>query len=439
MTDYPMVPLGDLAANERGAIAIGPFGSRMKADAYVDYGFPVIRGTNISTRERELKGDWVYVTEDFAAGLPNCIAYPGDLVFPHRGAVGELALITPKTGNVLLSTSMMKFTPNPQVVDSAFLYYYFRSPGGKSEILRFSSQVGTPGIGQPLTSMRQFQVPLPPLKEQRRIAEVLAALDDKIQANQEVNRTLQSLAHATFLSWFIDLEPLAAKTVGALAFPSMPPDVFDALDHGGLSADFSTSWPLVSLLELVRLIGGGTPKRKSAEYWDGEIPWFSVRDAPTSHEIWVLDTEERITEAGLNNSSTNLLRQGTTIISARGTVGRLALVGTPMAMNQSCYGVQGADGIGDFFVYFSLLHAVSELQQKTHGSVFDTITRSTFESLKQARPPTVMLDAFEDVVGPYMGSIKDNCFENKSLQDLRDQLVPEYMRGAVNLNVSIGE
>src|SRR5690348_10624407 len=96
------------------------------------------------------------------------------------------------------------------------------------------------------------------------------------------------------------------------------------------------------------------------------------------------------------------MRPGTTIISARGTVGRLAITAVPMAMNQSCYGVQGANGVGDFFVYFSLNNAVAELQQRTHGSVFDTITRRTFAELNRVRPPRPVLEAFELAVTPYL-------------------------------------
>lgn len=87
MAEFPSRTLGELAADEPGAIAIGPFGSRMKAEVYVDQGVPVIRGTNIGG-DRALKGDWVYVTEAFASDMPNCIVKDGDLVFPHRGSIG---------------------------------------------------------------------------------------------------------------------------------------------------------------------------------------------------------------------------------------------------------------------------------------------------------------------------------------------------------------
>src|SRR4030095_11563780 len=105
--------------------------------------------------------------------------------------------------------------------------------------------------------------------------------------------------------------------------------------------------------DTIEIVGGGTPKTSIAEYWGGDIPWFSVVDAPTESEVWVVDTEKNVTRAGVENSSTRVLPVGTTIISARGTVGRLALVGVPMAMNQSCYGLRGFVGTQGFFKYYS--------------------------------------------------------------------------------------
>ncbi|RVB77205.1 restriction endonuclease subunit S [Mesorhizobium sp. M6A.T.Cr.TU.014.01.1.1] len=186
----------------------------MKADVYVPEGVPVIRGTNIG-QHRTLKGDWVFVTDRFADGIENCVVKPGDLIFPHRGAIGEVALIEQHHGRMVLSTSMMKFRPNPQKASSEFLYYFFRSDAGRNEILRFGSQVGTPGIGQPLTSLRQFRAPLPPLYVQHSIAEVLSALDDKIDLNRRMSETLEAMAQAIFRDWFVEFGPTRRKVEGA--------------------------------------------------------------------------------------------------------------------------------------------------------------------------------------------------------------------------------
>src|SRR5690606_20923962 len=109
----------------------------------------------------------------------------------------------------------------------------------------------------------------------------------------------------------------------------------------------------------IALLSGGTPKTSEPGYWDGDVPWYSVKDAPSETDVWVIQTEKQVTKLGIENSATQVLPEGTTIISARGTVGKLALIGKPMAMNQSCYGVRGAEGYADYFTYFLLRQATA--------------------------------------------------------------------------------
>jgi type I restriction enzyme, S subunit len=275
---------------------------------------------------------------------------------------------------------------------------------------------------------------LPPLEVQQRIVDVLGSLDAKIDLNHRTNETLEELARAVFHNWFVSFAPVVAKSQGARQYAGMSSEVFDALPNQLDESQEGTrpaGWPRVPLSDVIALLGGGTPSRKRPEYWGGQIPWFSVRDAPLNSDIWTIETKESITEAGVANSSARVLRPGTTIISARGTVGRLAIAGVPMATNQSCYGVVGAEGFGDFYTYFVIHHAVVELQRRTHGSVFDTITRTTFDSLSTVRPPTLMLQEFERIVSPLLEQVRANLFENRHLEQSRDELLPHLIHGVV--------
>ena len=140
------------------------------------------------------------------------------------------------------------------------------------------------------------------------------------------------------------------------------------------------------LSEIMDLIGGGTPKTSVPEYWDGEIPWLSVKDFNIDAR-YVYTTEKRITQKGLKNSSTKLLQKDDTIISARGTVGEMAMISFPMAFNQSCYGLRAKPSIVDpVFLYYLVKHNVHVLRNNTHGSVFDTITRGTFDGIEVEIP-----------------------------------------------------
>jgi type I restriction enzyme S subunit len=137
---------------------------------------------------------------------------------------------------------------------------------------------------------------------------------------------------------------------------------------------------------IIDLIGGGTPKTSVPEYWNGDIPWLSVKDF-NNDDRYVYTTEKSITQAGLDNSSTKLLAHDDIIISARGTVGELAMIPFPMAFNQSCYGVRGKKGvIVQPYLYYLLKDRIRLLKSQTHGSVFDTITRDTFANIEVSLP-----------------------------------------------------
>lgn len=140
------------------------------------------------------------------------------------------------------------------------------------------------------------------------------------------------------------------------------------------------------LSNIIDIIGGGTPNTNISEYWDGEIQWISVKDFNDDNR-YVYLTEKSITHEGLNNSTTKMLEHDDIIISARGTVGKLAMIPFPMAFNQSCYGIRGnKDIIIQPYLYYLLKDSIQLLKSQTHGSVFDTITRDTFTNIKVRLP-----------------------------------------------------
>ena len=203
-----------------------------------------------------------------------------------------------------------------------------------------------------------------------------------------MNETLEEMARALFKSWFVDFDPVHAKIEGRDT--GLPPDLAalfpDRLVDSELG-EIPEGWGIGVLDDVIELLSGGTPKTSVPGYWGGDIPWYTAKDAPNGSDVFVLDTERTITQSGVENSATRILAAGTTLITARGTVGRLACLGVPMAMNQTCYGIRGAHGYPDFFTYWNLRKAVDELQTRTHGTIFDTITRQTFTLIEMALAP----------------------------------------------------
>ena len=175
-------------------------------------------------------------------------------------------------------------------------------------------------------------------------------------------------------------------------------------------------WLKTSLIDIVELIGGGTPKTSKAEYWGGSINWLSVKDFNNENR-YVYSTEKTITEVGLNNSSTKLLKKDDIIISARGTVGELAMIPFPMAFNQSCYGIRAKDGINSTFLYYLIKHSVRKLKAMTHGSVFDTITRDTFANIEVVIPDIET----QQRVAKMLADIDDKVENNQSINNNLEQ------------------
>lgn len=170
------------------------------------------------------------------------------------------------------------------------------------------------------------------------------------------------------------------------------------------------------LSELMDVIGGGTPKTSKTEYWNGDIPWLSVKDFNNDCR-YVYRTEKNITQEGLKNSSTKLLDSGDIIISARGTVGEIASIPYPMAFNQSCYGLRAKEEVTtSHFLYYLIKHNISVLKNQTHGSVFDTITRDTFQGIEVDIPEIKEQEKIASILADLDAKIELNIEINNNLE-----------------------
>ena len=180
------------------------------------------------------------------------------------------------------------------------------------------------------------------------------------------------------------------------------------------------------LSDVMDLIGGGTPKTSKSEYWNGTISWLSVKDFNNGFR-YVYETEKTITELGLENSSTKLLQKGDVVISARGTVGEIATIPFPMAFNQSCYGLRAKSGIvTSDYLYYLIKHNVSVLRKNTHGSVFDTITRNTFDNIEVEIPSIETQEKIASILSDYDKKIELNNAINNNLEQQAKALYKDW-------------
>ena len=181
-----------------------------------------------------------------------------------------------------------------------------------------------------------------------------------------------------------------------------------------------------ALSQVVNLIGGGTPKRSETSFWNGDIPWLSVKDF-NNDSRYVINAEEYITRLGLEKSSTKILEPGMLIISARGTVGELAQLKSQMAFNQSCYGIDAnSEYLENDYLYYLLKIKIRELKSIAHGSVFDTITRETFDSIFVSIPPKKEQLAIVEILGALDAKIELNQKMNQTLEEIAKTLFKSW-------------
>ena len=327
-----------------------------------------------------------------------------------------------------------------------FISYFLSS----LDFLAYSDKAAVPGLNR--NDLHQARVRLPAnIDEQRTIAHILGTLDDKIELNRRMNETLEAMARALFKSWFVDFDPVRAKhaqskvegaegrpsTSSGQAFPGLPkpladlfPDSFENSELG----EIPKGWRVGSILDTARLLSGGTPKTDRDEYWSGAIPWASAKDVSQCGDSFLVETERRITARGLEESATQMIPALCSVVVARGaTTGRMVVLGDAMAMNQTCYALATAVET-PFALYCQLRQEIGNLVHAAHGSVFDTITTSTFATSKVVLPPRSVLKGFEVWVEPLFRRILDGTKASHTLAILRGALLPKLISGELRIN-----
>ena len=374
--------------------------------------------------------------------ISNCTLNAEDVIITKDSEkyddIGVPALVRENIPNLVCGYHLAILRPSLSDIDGAYLFYALITDDAQHQFQSYANGITRFGLRK--ADIGLIEIPLPPLPDQRVIGYILRTLDDKIEMNRQMNRTLEEMARALFKSWFVNFEPVRAKMDGrwypGKSLSGLPACLYDLFPDRLVDSKLGKvpkGWKIGVLDDAIELLSGGTPRTSIAIYWGGDIPWYTAKDAPSPSDIFVLDTERTITQAGVTNSSTKILPIGTTVITARGTVGRLACLGAPMAMNQTCYGIRGILGYSDFFTYWNVRMTVDQLQRRTHGTIFDTITRQTFKLVDTVLPPTALAEVFESMVSPMMERMLGNARECCALSAQRDALLPKMMSGELRI------
>ena len=335
---------------------------------------------------------------------------PGDIVMCEGGEPGRCALWKGQSEGMMIQKALHRIRPRAGL-DSTFLYYAFLNIGKQNGFAPFFTGATIKHL--PREQLARVPIRFPEWSAQRAIAVVLSAYDDLIATNQRRIALLEGAARRLYREWFVHLRFPGHESVR----------VKDGVPEG---------WSHGSAYDFISILSGGTPKTGVEHYWGGDIPFFTPKDSPDA--FYVLGTEKTLTESGLASCNSRLFSKNTTFITARGTVGKVALAQKPMAMNQSCYALAPKQDYDNLFLFAAIKDAVEHFKQVAVGGVFDAIVVDTFKVIPFVLPDAVVTRAFGNAVRPLFQQVETLLLQNTQLAQARDLLLPKLMSGQLDVS-----
>ncbi len=383
-------------------------------------------------RAVDLNNSFVFTTsrtltqEGYESAGKSAYLFPPDtLAISKSGTIGRLGILKDwMCGN----RAVINIRPRPEVADTRFVFYALLADPAQIDILAEGSVQRNLYVSQ----LSGFSISLPDLPEQRHIVSLLGALDDKIDLNRRMNETLEAMARAMFKDWFVDFGPTRAKAEGRA--PYLAPELWDlfpdALDDEGKPV----GWAISEIGKEVQAVGGGTPSTKEPSYWDGgEHHWATPKDLSKLASPVLLDTDRKITDAGVSKISSGLLPIGTVLLSSRAPIGYLAISEVPTAVNQGFIAMVCQKRLPNTFVLFWCHENLGYIKNISGGSTFAEISKRAFRPVPVLVPSEEILAAYDWLIRPPYVRIVANTKENETLTQTRDLLLPKLMSGEIRL------
>jgi type I restriction enzyme S subunit len=320
-------------------------------------------------------------------------------------------------------------------LDTGFLRYLIGSREFTQHIHAITTGTAVPHISG--RQIKDFAFALPPLAEQKAIAAILGSLDDKIELNRRMSATLERIAQALFQSWFVDFDPVRAKLDGRLpvgldeATAALFPDSFQESEAGHIPK----GWAIKPVSEVVDCVGGGTPSTAEPKYWEGGTHhWTTPKDFSSLQAPVLLDTDRKVTDAGIAKISSGLLPAGTLLLSSRAPVGYLAIAAMPVAINQGFIALKCNERASNFFMLNWYQTNMAEIESRATGTTFAEISKQNFRPIRVVLPPRELMAAFTAKVAPLYAQITANLQQSRTLATLRDTLLPQLLSGELSVN-----
>ena len=406
-TDWPSVKLR--AITQKIGSGATPRGGK---ESYKENGITLIRSLNIYDFHFEYDG-LAFIDDDQAEELANVEVQPNDILLNITGAsVARCAMVPDRVLPARVNQHVSIVRTDPTAADPFFVLYCINSPKYKQHLLTLA-QGGATREALTKEIIENFEIHLPPIPTQRKIAAILSAYDDLIENNTRRIKILEEMAQLIYREWFVNFR-----------FPG----------HEGvrMKGGVPEGWEVVQLSDLYRTTSGGTPSRKVDEYFGGSINWVKTQELLDS---FIFETDEKITELGLNNSSTKVFPKNTVLIAMYGaTIGKLGILASPAATNQACCALLNEnEPFGHAYAFLYMLANRTELVHIGMGAAQQNVSQQVIRRLKILKPINTVVEQFNRIVEPLLEMIKMLALKNANLRRTRDLLLPKLVSGEVEV------
>lgn len=429
MSEWKKTTIGDLIASGGGSIKTGPFGTTLKACEYTKMGVPLISVGEVGYGSFRIHDTTPRVPPEVTSRLPEFILREGDIVFGRKGAVDRSARIGIEQIGWFLGSDGIRLRL-PETTDSKFMAYQLQSQTLRQWILQHATGTTMASLNQNV--IERIPVVLPPIATQRAIAHILGSLDDKIELNRKLNKTLEDMARALFQSWFVDFDPVRAKALG------LQPSGMDA-DTQKLFADgfemselgeIPRAWRVATIGHLGQVVTGKTPSKADTNFFGTAYPFIKI---PDMHgRVWVNDTEDGLSEAGHQEQPGKLVPPKSIAVSCIATVGLTSLVRYPSHTNQQINVIIPTENTSWAWLFFAVRHIAPLIEARSlGGSVTKNLNKGQFELIQLLVPPAAIQYRFEQAVSCLLEAIAQKEDESTHLASIRDALLPRLLSGEI--------
>lgn len=395
---------------------------------FVEYGIPFIMASDIKNNNIDYS-TCKFITEEQSKTLKKGFAKEGDVLLTHKATIGRTCIVKD------LNTPYIVLTPQVtyyRILDNTklnneFLKYYFLFDKF-SELLNNWSQSGSTRAYIGITAQGKLPIIVPPLKEQEKIVDILSSLDNKIELNNEMNKTLEEMAQSIFKRWFVDFE-----------FPNEDGQPYKSSGGEMVKSELGMipkGWEVKTIGDIGNVITGKTPSSKIDGCFGNEYKFITPRDIDNS--VFILNTERELSSIGLEKLKRNIVPKNSIGVSCIGSnLGEVYITGEDSVTNQQINTVVLNDITIYPYVYIYLKNMKEDFLNMSSGSAVPIINKTSFSKINILIPDNNLLQKYVQATTCYFDRIKENMKEIESLTILRDSLLPKLMSGEMSMSDTI--